>query len=97
MNLQEAGDAPRNEGIRDSQPTGSVMTDGGTSTLESGFEPEVFRWTPRKMGHRISFAVVLMVDIKTIGIDLQIGFIPVLWIRKVDKHKVIKIFSPISY
>jgi gamma-glutamyltranspeptidase/glutathione hydrolase len=69
MNLQEAGDAPRMRHSGSSQPTGSVMTDGGTLNLESGFEPEVFREL-RKMGHRISFAVGIYGGYQAIGIDL---------------------------
>lgn len=69
MNLQEAGDAPRMRHSGSSQPTGSVMSDGGTLNLESGFEPEVFREL-RKMGHRISFAVGIYGGYQAIGIDL---------------------------
>ncbi len=69
MNLQEAGDAPRMRHSGSSQPTGSVMTDGGTLNLESGFEPIVFREL-RKMGHRISFAVGIYGGYQAIGIDL---------------------------
>lgn len=43
MNLQEAGDAPRILHVGSSQPTGEVMTDGGTVYLESGFDPEAER------------------------------------------------------
>jgi len=69
MNLQEAGDAPRMRHSGSSQPTGSVMTNGGTLNLESGFEPEVFREL-RKMGHRISFEVGIYGGYQAIGIDL---------------------------
>jgi len=37
MNLQEAGDAPRIRHTGSSQPTGEVMSDGGTVYLESGY------------------------------------------------------------
>ncbi|MFO7653672.1 MAG: gamma-glutamyltransferase family protein [Candidatus Krumholzibacteriia bacterium] len=37
LNLQEAGDAPRILHSGSSQPTGTVMTDGGVVFLESGF------------------------------------------------------------
>jgi gamma-glutamyltranspeptidase/glutathione hydrolase len=43
MNVQEAGDAPRARHVGSSQPTGDVMTDGGTVLLEGGFPPEVIR------------------------------------------------------
>lgn len=36
MNVQEAGDAARFYHYRDNQPTGQVMTDGGTVQLEAG-------------------------------------------------------------
>ncbi|WP_075350353.1 gamma-glutamyltransferase [Algoriphagus marinus] len=70
MNLQEAGDAPRMRHSGSSQPTGSVMTDGGTLNLESGFTPEVFREL-RKMGHQISFAVGIYGGYQAIGVDLE--------------------------
>ncbi|MDG1275804.1 MAG: gamma-glutamyltransferase [Algoriphagus sp.] len=70
MNLQEAGDTPRMRHSGSSQPTGSVMTDGGTLNLESGFAPEVFREL-RKMGHRISFAVGIYGGYQAIGVDLE--------------------------
>ncbi|SIN65894.1 gamma-glutamyltransferase [Algoriphagus halophilus] len=70
MNLQEAGDAPRMRHSGSSQPTGSVMTNGGTLNLESGFEPKVFREL-RKMGHRISFAVGIYGGYQAIGVDLE--------------------------
>jgi len=37
LNLQEAGDAPRIVHSGSSQPTGEVMTDGGSLSIESGF------------------------------------------------------------
>ena len=43
MNTQEAGDAPRILHTGSSQPTGEKMTDGGTVSLESGFEASVLR------------------------------------------------------
>ncbi len=43
MGIQEAGDAPRLRHTGSSQPTGEVMTRGGTVLLESGFSPEVIR------------------------------------------------------
>jgi gamma-glutamyltranspeptidase/glutathione hydrolase len=56
MNLQEAGDAPRIQHVGSSQPTGSVMMDGGTVYLESGFDYEVIRELVR-MGHRVQYDV----------------------------------------
>jgi gamma-glutamyltranspeptidase/glutathione hydrolase len=52
MNLQEAGDAPRFHHTDSSEPTGTVMTDGGELHLESGLPPEVYR-DLAKRGHRI--------------------------------------------
>ncbi|UCG86096.1 MAG: gamma-glutamyltransferase [Gemmatimonadota bacterium] len=43
MNLQEAGDAPRMRHTGSSQPTGEIMTRGGTVNLEFGFADEVIR------------------------------------------------------
>ena len=56
MNLQEAGDAPRILHTGSSQPTGEVMTDGGTLQLESGIDYEVIRKLVL-MGHKISWNV----------------------------------------
>ncbi|MBN2415204.1 gamma-glutamyltransferase [bacterium] len=50
MNLQEAGDAPRIRHGGSSQPTGSVMNDGGYVYFESGFPPETVRELT-EMGH----------------------------------------------
>jgi len=56
MNLQEAGDAPRINHEGSSEPTGTIMTDGGYVQLESGFDIETVREL-RKMGHDIRFTV----------------------------------------
>lgn len=56
MNLQEAGDAPRILHTGSSQPTGEVMTDGGTLQLESGIDYEVIRKLVL-MGHKVSWNV----------------------------------------
>lgn len=56
MNLQEAGDAPRILHTGSSQPTGEVMTNGGTLQLESGIDYEVIRKLVL-MGHRMSWNV----------------------------------------
>jgi len=52
MNLQEAGDAARFYHTESSEPTGTVMHDGGVLHLESGVPPEVRRELARR-GHRI--------------------------------------------
>ena len=52
MNVQEAGDAARYRHVGSSQPTGEVMTDGGTLLLESGVEADVISELQRR-GHRI--------------------------------------------
>ncbi len=54
MNLQEAGDAIRIRHGGSSQPTGKIMTDGGTLYLESGIDYEVIRELMKK-GHKIMF------------------------------------------
>jgi gamma-glutamyltranspeptidase/glutathione hydrolase len=56
MNLQEAGDAPRILHRGSSQPTGSVMEDGGIVSLESGFSYAVERELAGR-GHRIELDV----------------------------------------
>ncbi len=70
MNLQEAGDAPRMRHTGSSQPTGSVMTNGGTLNLESGFDSKTIREL-RKKGHRISFSVGIYGGYQAIGVDLE--------------------------
>jgi gamma-glutamyltranspeptidase/glutathione hydrolase len=52
MGVQEAGDAPRVRHFGSSQPTGEVMTDGGTVAFESGIPPEVLRILTGR-GHRL--------------------------------------------
>ncbi len=54
MNLQEAGDAPRIRHTGSSQPTGSVMTDGGKVYFESGFSEETIR-NLTGMGHTLQY------------------------------------------
>ncbi len=56
MNIQEAGDAPRILHSGSSQPTGERMDDGGTLTLETGFDYEVVRELIKR-GHRIGYDV----------------------------------------
>jgi gamma-glutamyltranspeptidase/glutathione hydrolase len=55
MNVQQAGDAARYNHTGSSQPTGSVMTDGGVVHLEGGIGAEV-REALGKLGHRIETA-----------------------------------------
>ncbi|MEL7121107.1 MAG: gamma-glutamyltransferase [Bacteroidota bacterium] len=69
MNLQEAGDAPRMRHRGSSQPTGSIMTNGGTLNLESGFDYKEIR-ALRKKGHTISFAVGIYGGYQAIMVDL---------------------------
>jgi len=56
MDVQEAGDAPRILHRGSSQPTGSIMDDGGIVSLESGIEYKVKRDLV-KIGHRIQVNV----------------------------------------
>ena len=51
MNLQEAGDAPRVIHSGDSDPSGTVMEDGGHVSLESGF-PENAITELKSRGHQ---------------------------------------------
>jgi gamma-glutamyltranspeptidase/glutathione hydrolase len=53
MDLQAAGDAPRFRHAGSSEPTGSLMTTGGTLYLESGV-PAAVRQALAKMGHRLA-------------------------------------------
>ena len=52
MSLQEAGDAPRMRHSGSSQPTGERMTDGGSVSLERGFDPEAVA-ALRDKGHEV--------------------------------------------
>ncbi|MDW3645485.1 MAG: gamma-glutamyltransferase [Bacteroidia bacterium] len=70
MNLQEAGDAPRMRHAGSSQPTGSVMTNGGTLNLESGFDPEQVREL-RKLGHRIATSIGIYGGYQAIMFDAE--------------------------
>ena len=56
MNLQEAGDAPRFIHSGSSQPTGEVMSDGGTVLVESGIPYETVRELEKRR-HDVAFAV----------------------------------------
>jgi gamma-glutamyltranspeptidase/glutathione hydrolase len=55
MNMQEAGDAPRVAHYGSSQPTGTVMVDGGTVHLESGVPRDVRRGLIKR-GHTLEEA-----------------------------------------
>ena len=57
MNLQEAGDAPRFHHTGSSEPTGTVMTDGGILHLEAGLPDSVLAELARR-GHRIESEAV---------------------------------------
>ncbi|SDK28050.1 gamma-glutamyltransferase 2. Threonine peptidase. MEROPS family T03 [Ferrimonas sediminum] len=52
MNLQEAGDAPRILHTGSSQPTGEIMSDGGSVSLENGFSAGTRRELVQR-GHRL--------------------------------------------
>ena len=52
MNLQEAGDAARINHTGSSEPTGSVMTDGGIVHLEDGFSAAT-REALKQRGHTL--------------------------------------------
>ncbi|MBA4378931.1 MAG: gamma-glutamyltransferase [Gemmatimonas sp.] len=60
MDLQAAGDAPRILHEGSSEPTGTLMTDGGVVSLENGFAPEVVRGLV-EMGH------VIQTDVGSFG------------------------------
>ena len=70
MDVQEAGDAPRILHSGSSQPTGSVMTDGGTVYLEQGIPYETIRELV-KMGHRIQYNVGSFGGYQAIRVDLK--------------------------
>jgi len=56
MNLQEAGDAPRINHSGSSQPTGSIMKNGGYLQLETGIPYESIRELMR-LGHHVKYAL----------------------------------------
>ncbi len=70
MNLQEAGDAPRIHHIGSSEPTGQLMTDGGTLLLENGFRWEVIQKL-LSMGYKVQW------DLGGYG-----GYQAILWDQK---------------
>jgi len=72
MNIQEAGDAPRFRHDGSSEPSGGVMNDGGTISLESGVSPEVVRDLVKK-GHRVSYLIGGFGGYQGIWIDIDKG------------------------
>ena len=56
MNLQEAGDAPRIRHIGSSQPTGELMVDGGSLSLEKGIRSETII-ALEALGHKIDYSL----------------------------------------
>ena len=54
MNVQEAGDAARWQHLGSSQPTGSLMTDGGWVELESSYPWETVR-ALKNLGHDVRY------------------------------------------
>jgi gamma-glutamyltranspeptidase/glutathione hydrolase len=68
MNVQEAGDAPRILHSGSSQPTGSVMKDGGTVYLETGIPYESIREIVKK-GHRVQVNVGSFGGYQAIRVD----------------------------
>jgi gamma-glutamyltranspeptidase/glutathione hydrolase len=72
MNLQEAGDAARFHHGGSSEPTGTVMTDGGVLHLESTVPPEVSRGL-RRMGHRVADAVGIYGGYQAVAWDAETG------------------------
>ncbi len=74
MNLQEAGDAPRVVHRGSSQPTGEVMTDGGTVYLETGFGWEQRRDLENR-GHRLGTTVGGFGGYQAVMIDRERGIL----------------------
>jgi gamma-glutamyltranspeptidase/glutathione hydrolase len=82
MNLQEAGDAPRVVHVGSSQPTGSIMNDGGEVALESGFDEEVVDQL-RKMGHNIGTRTGLFGGYQAVMRDFRQG----VWVGASESRK----------
>lgn len=72
MNLQEAGDASRWYHTGSSEPTGEIMKDGGTVSLESGIDPEVARRLAQ-LGHRIVTRIGVFGGYQAIEYDADSG------------------------
>jgi gamma-glutamyltranspeptidase/glutathione hydrolase len=72
MNLQEAGDAPRYYHSGSSEPTGTLMTTGGTLHLESGVSEQVRRELT-SMGHRLSETIGSYGGYQAVAVDNETG------------------------
>ncbi len=82
MNLQEAGDAARMLHTGSSQPTGEVMSDGGTVYLESGFSETTRRELVRR-GHQLGSRVGGFGGYQAIWRDADRG----IWIGASESRK----------
>jgi gamma-glutamyltranspeptidase/glutathione hydrolase len=72
MDLQEAGDAPRYYHTGSSEPTGTLMTTGGSLALESGVPAEVRRELVKR-GHQVSDRVGLFGGYQAVARDPATG------------------------
>jgi gamma-glutamyltranspeptidase/glutathione hydrolase len=72
MNLQEAGDAPRFHHVGSSEPTGTMMTTGGTLYLETGVSEEVRRGLVR-LGHHVAQSAGSFGGYQAISRDARTG------------------------
>jgi gamma-glutamyltranspeptidase/glutathione hydrolase len=72
MDLQEAGDAARYYHTGSSEPTGTLMTTGGTLALESGVPAEVRRELVRR-GHRVADQVGIFGGYQAVARDPVTG------------------------
>jgi gamma-glutamyltranspeptidase/glutathione hydrolase len=72
MNLQEAGDAPRFYHTGSSEPTGTIMTTGGTLSLEAGVSEKIRRELARR-GHRLTTTVGRYGGYQAIARDPETG------------------------
>ena len=72
MNLQEAGDAPRYYHSGSSEPTGTVMTTGGTLALESGIDEALRRELTRR-GHVLQYTIGRYGGYQAVAIDPETG------------------------
>ena len=72
MNLQEAGDAPRFYHTGSSEPTGETMSDGGSTSLESGVAPDARRDLALR-GHRIVDTVGIFGGYQAVQFDADRG------------------------
>ncbi len=72
LDLQEAGDAPRFHHGGSSEPTGTVMSDGGVLHLEAGVPLEIRRELTRR-GHRIEPAAGVFGGYQAVSRDPSTG------------------------